>query len=289
MNAAAGNGGVAVPRTWASWPLSAWTGALMLAFWVGVALLGPFFAPHGEGQLLTNDSFAAPGVGDLLGGDYLGRDVLSRLIFGARRTLGLAALITLLAFTTGVVLGFFAAIAGSWIDGLLSRIDDVLLAFPSLILALIVIAALGTSIPVLIVTVALIEATRIFRVARSLGMDIVAMDYIEAARARGEGSWWIMWREILPNAMSPLAAEFGVRFTYSILFVSALSFLGLGVQPPNADWGVMVRENLQGLLFGSTAPLIPAAAIASVTVAINLLVDWQLRQTNRDDSYEPVP
>jgi peptide/nickel transport system permease protein len=120
-------------------------------------------------------------------------------------------------------------------------------------------------------------------------MDIVAMDYIDAARARGEGSWWIMWREILPNAMSPLAAEFGVRFTYSILFVSALSFLGLGVQPPNADWGVMVKENLQGLLFGSMAPLIPAAAIASVTIAINLLVDWQLRQTSRDVSYEPVP
>ena len=195
----------------------------------------------------------------------------------------------MLAFVAGIALGFLAAIAGRWIDGMLSRVNDVLLAFPSLILALIVIAALGTSIPILVVTVALIEATRIFRVARALGMDIVAMDYVEAARARGGGSWWIMWREILPNVMSPLAAEFGVRFTYSILFVSALSFLGLGVQPPNADWGVMVRENLQGLLFGSTAPLIPAAAIASVTVAINLLVDWQLRQTSRDISYDTVP
>ena len=195
----------------------------------------------------------------------------------------------MLAFATGVALGFLAAIAERWIDGLLSRVNDVLLAFPSLILALIVIAALGTSIPVLVVTVGLIEATRIFRVARALGMDIVAMDYIEVARARGEGKWWIMRREILPNAVSPLAAEFGVRFTYSILFVSALSFLGLGVQPPNADWGVMVRENLQGLLFGSTAPLIPAAAIASVTIAINLLVDWRSRQTHRDHSYEPPP
>jgi peptide/nickel transport system permease protein len=195
----------------------------------------------------------------------------------------------MLAFGVGVLLGFLSAIAGGWIEGLISRVNDVLLAFPSLILALIVIAALGTSLSVLVLTVALIEATRVFRVARALGMDIVAMDYIEAARARGEGFWWIMWREILPNAMSPLAAEFGVRFTYSILFVSALSFLGLGVQPPDADWGVMVKENLQGLLFGSMAPLIPAAAIASVTIAINLLVDWQLRQTSRDVSYEPMP
>jgi peptide/nickel transport system permease protein len=266
-----------------------WIAVVVLTFWIVVASLGPVVAPHREGTLLTNDSFAAPGPGSVLGGDYLGRDVFSRLVFGARRTLGLATVITVLAFATGVALGFLAAIAGRWIDGLLGRVNDVLLAFPSLILALIVIAALGTSIPVLVVTVGLIEATRIFRVARALGMDIVAMDYIEVARARGEGKWWIMWREILPNAVSPLAAEFGVRFTYSILFVSALSFLGLGVQPPNADWGVMVRENLQGLLFGSTAPLIPAAAIASVTIAINLLVDWRLRQTNRDDSFEPLP
>jgi len=252
-------------------------------------VLASLFAPHGEGELLTNDSFAPPSAAELLGGDYLGRDMLSRLLYGARRTLGLAALITMLAFGVGVLLGFLSAIAGGWIEGLISRVNDVLLAFPSLILALIVIAALGTSLSVLVLTVALIEATRVFRVARALGMDIVAMDYIEAARARGEGFWWIMWREILPNAMSPLAAEFGVRFTYSILFVSALSFLGLGVQPPEADWGVMVKENLQGLLFGSMAPLIPAAAIASVTIAINLLVDWQLRQTSRDVSYEPMP
>jgi peptide/nickel transport system permease protein len=269
--------------------LSVWIGVAVLAFWIVLSSLAPVVAPHGEGTLLTNDSFSAPGPGSVLGGDYLGRDVFSRLVFGARRTLGLATVITVLAFTTGVALGFLAAIAGRWIDGLLGRVNDVLLAFPSLILALIVIAALGTSIPVLVVTVGLIESTRIFRVARALGIDIVAMDYIEVARARGEGKWWIMWREILPNAVSPLAAEFGVRFTYSILFVSALSFLGLGVQPPAADWGVMVRENLQGLLFGSMAPLFPAAAIASVTIAINLLVDWRLRQTHRDDSFEPLP
>jgi peptide/nickel transport system permease protein len=288
LNSEIRNGARSILHAWGRIPPSAWVGISVLLFWIGIALFGPWFTPHGEAELLTNDSFAPPGVAGLLGGDYLGRDILSRLFFGARRTLGLAALITILAFAVGVLLGFLSAVAGRWIEGTFSRVNDVLLAFPSLILALIVIAALGTSLSVLVLTVALIEATRVFRVARALGMDIVAMDYIEAARARGEGSWWIMWREILPNAMAPLAAEFGVRFTYSILFVSALSFLGLGVQPPNADWGVMVKENLQGLLFGSMAPLIPAAAIASVTIAINLLVDWQQQQSSRDVSYEPM-
>jgi peptide/nickel transport system permease protein len=270
-------------------PISAWLGITLLIFWIGVALLGPTFAPHGEGELLTNDSFASPGVVGVLGGDYLGRDVLSRLLYGARRTLGIAGMVTVLAFAVGVGLGFVAAIAGGWVEGLLSRMNDAFLAFPSLILALIVIAALGSSIPILIGTVALIEATRIFRVARALGMDILVMDFVDVARARGEGSWWIMRREILPSAIPPLAAEFGVRFTYAILFISALSFLGLGIQPPDADWGVMVRENLQGLLFGSAAPLIPAGAIATVTIAINLLVDWLLQNIGRDLSHDRVP
>ena len=266
-------------------PVSAWIGIVILAFWVVLAVIPSLLAGHREADVLTNESFAAPGVAGLLGGDYLGRDLLSRLVYAARRTLGLAVLITVLAFAAGVFFGFLVAASRRWIGLLLNSINDVLLAFPSLILALIVIAALGTSLPVLILTVAMIEATRVFRVARALGMDIVAMDYVEAARARGEGAWWIMLREVLPNAIPPLAAEFGVRFTYSILFISALGFLGLGVQPPDADWGVMVRENLQGLLFGSIAPLVPAAAIASVTIAVNLLVDAQLRRTTSDVAY----
>jgi peptide/nickel transport system permease protein len=266
-------------------PASAWIGIAILAFWTIPALIPSVLAGHREADVLTNESFAPLGAAGLLGGDYLGRDLLSRLVHATRRTLGLAVLITLLAFVTGVFLGFLAATSRRWINGFLSSINDVLLAFPSLILALIAIAALGTSLPVLIFTVAMIEATRVFRVARALGMDIVAMDYVEVARARGEGTWWIMRREVLPNAIPPLAAEFGVRFTYSILFISALGFLGLGVQPPDADWGVMVRENLQGLLFGSIAPLVPAAAIASVTIAVNLLVDAQLRRSTSDVAY----
>ena len=274
-----------VRARWPQIPVSAWIGIGVLSFWIVLALIPSLLAGHREAEVLTNESFAAPGAAGLLGGDYLGRDLLSRLVHATRRTLGLAVLITLLAFIAGVFLGFLAAAARRWIGILLSSINDVLLAFPSLILALIAIAALGTSLPVLILTVAIIEATRVFRVARALGMDIVAMDFVEVARARGEGTWWIVRREVLPNAIPPLAAEFGVRFTYSILFISALGFLGLGVQPPDADWGVMVRENLQGLLFGSIAPLVPAAAIASVTIAVNLLVDAQLRRTTHDAGY----
>jgi len=275
-------------RAWAhvsQIPVSAWIGIAILVFWIILALIPSLIAGHREAAVLTNDSFAPPGAAGLLGGDYLGRDLLSRLVHATRRTLGLAVLITLLAFIAGVFFGFLAATARRWIGVFLSGLNDVLLAFPSLILALIAIAALGTSLPVLVFTVAMIEATRVFRVARALAMDIVAMDYVEAARARGEGMWWIMRREVLPNVIPPLAAEFGVRFTYSILFISALGFLGLGVQPPDADWGVMVRENLQGLLFGSIAPLVPAAAIASVTIAVNLLVDAQLARITSNVGY----
>ena len=222
----------------------------------------------------------------LLGSDYLGRDVLSRVLYGARMTIGLALVTTLISFSLGTALGFTAAVNGGWVDGVLSRINDAIMAFPSIILALIVIAALGTSLPVMVLTVAAIDATRVFRLSRALAMDVAVVDFVEVARARGEGLYWIARREILPNTLAPLAAEFGIRFTFAILFISALSFLGLGVQPPAADWGVMVKENLQGLLFGSASALIPAGAVASLTVGINLVVDWFLRRQGEQISEE---
>ena len=243
----------------------------------GIALVAPWIAPHEESAILTDDSFVSPGEGLLLGGDYLGRDLASRLIYGARVTLSLALAISALAFLLGSATGFLAAVRGGWTDAVLSRIVDALISFPAIMIALIVISGLGSTFAVLIVTVALIDATRVFRVARALGMDIVVQDYVEAARARGEKLGWIMWHEVLPNALAPLAAEFGIRFTYAILFISALSFLGLGVQPPHADLGVMVKENMQGLLYGSYAPIFPALCIAMVTVSVNMLVDWFLK------------
>ncbi len=250
---------------------------LLIGFLV-VAALGPTLAPHREGEILTNDSFTMPGAELLLGSDHLGRDLFSRMFYGIRVTVSVAFAIALIAFAVGSALGFLAAIFGGWFDAVLSRVVDALIAFPSIMLALVVITALGPSIPVLVVTLAFIDATRVYRVARALGMDIVVQDYVEAARVRGEGLGWLMGQEILPNALVPLAAEFGIRFTYAVLFISALSFLGLGVQPPHADLGVLVRENMQALLYGVLTPLYPALCIAAITVSINTLVDWYLRR-----------
>jgi peptide/nickel transport system permease protein len=188
----------------------------------------------------------------------------------------LALVITLIAFVIGIVGGFAAAVAPGWIDLVLSRIVDTFMAVPSLILALIVLSVLGTSIPVLIGTVAMVEAVRVFRVGRVVAMDIAVLEYVEIARLRGERMWWVIVREVLPNTVPPLVAEFGLRFCYTLLFVSSLSFLGLGIQPPAADWGAMVRDNAMAINLGGFAPLLPAAAIAVLTIGVNLVIDWFL-------------
>ena len=254
-------------------PLRAGVSAAVLAVLVLAAFLAPLIAPYGEAEILSHESFGFPAEAGLLGTDHLGRDLLSRLLYGGRFTLFLALVTTCLAFLFGVSAGFAAALIGGAVDEVVSRIVDGLLSFPSIILALLMITALGNSIPILIVTVALIEACRVYRVARALALDISVLEFVEAARARGEGVLWVAAREVLPNTTGPLSAEFGLRFTYVILFVSALSFIGIGVQPPTADWGVMVRENAKGLLYGSSAALLPAACIAMVTIAVNLIVD----------------
>ncbi|MGB3176636.1 MAG: ABC transporter permease [Albidovulum sp.] len=256
---------------------------LAILFLLMVAVVGmfaPWVAPYGEGVILTNESFEGPSAAMWLGSDYLGRDVLSRLIFGVRVTLYLALIITLISFTVGVTLGFLAAAFGGRVDMLMSRTNDAMLSFPALMLALIVINSLGSSFPVLIVTIAFIDMTRVFRVSRALATDIMVMDYVEAAVVRGEGKGWIIWHEALPNALTPLAAEFGIRFTYAILFVSALSFLGLGVQPPQSDLGVMVKENMQALLYGAYTTLYPALGIAAIAVSMNIFVDWLLQRSS---------
>lgn len=253
---------------------------LVLSAVIIVVVFAPYIAPHPEAAILTDESFSLPDEVMLLGSDFLGRDVLSRLLYGARVTLSVALAISIIAFTLGCAVGFFAAVKGGWVDSLLSRSVDALISFPAIMVALIVISALGSSITVLIITIALIDSTRVFRVARALGMDIVVQDYIEAARVRGEKMGWVIWHEMLPNAIAPLAAEFGIRFTYAILFISALSFLGLGVQAPHADLGVMVKENMQGLLYETYTPLYPAICIAIVTLSVNLLVDWFLKTTD---------
>lgn len=248
-------------------------GVTVVGFWALVALFGPYLAPFHEAEIIADDSFLPAGGEFWLGSDYLGRDTLSRILWGARTTIGIAMAATLLAYAVGIPLGIAAAVSGGWIDTFLSRANDVLLALPNIMLGLIVVAALCTSIPILIGTAGVVYASGIFRLARALGQDIVVQDFVAAAKARGEGVWWIIRREILPNAAMPLATDFGFRLVFIILFTSSLSFLGLGVQPPTADWGSMVRENMQGLSYGALASIWPALAIASLTIAINLIVD----------------
>ncbi len=266
------------PRAAFRLSVTGWIGLSAIVFWTMVAIFGPWLAPWGENALPFPDAyseFQAPQPGAWLGTDSSDRDILSRVIWGARRTIMISLTATVLAYIIGVSLGIGAAVAGKWVDTVLSRVNDALLSLPSLMLGLVVVAAVGSSIPVLIVTAGGIYATVVFRLSRAIGMEIMVMDYVEAARARGEGVWWIISREIWPNARMPLISDFGLRLIYIILFVSSLSFLGLGVQPPYADWGSMVRENLGALQYGaSVIPVIaPAAAIASLTIGINFIVD----------------
>ncbi|MCG8684679.1 MAG: ABC transporter permease [Desulfobacterales bacterium] len=259
-------------------PLSARIGLIVIVFGLSVALFAPVLAPFGESEVVA-DVWLSPSTDHLLGTDQLGRDMLSRLIYGARNSITIAFITTLIAFSVGAFLGLTAAVTGGWLDNLLSRIVDIFMAFPTLILALMILSVLGTSIPVLIVVVALLDSTRVFRLARALAMDIAIMEYVDAARLRGENTFYIVRREILPNALPALIAEFGLRFCFIFLFISSLSFLGLGIQPPTADWGSMVRENSGAINFGILTPLYPAGTIAALTVSINMVVDWFLHRS----------
>jgi peptide/nickel transport system permease protein len=245
----------------------------IVIYWIFIALFGPYLAPYHEADLIADDSYLSADSQFKLGSDYLGRDTLSRIMWGARRTIGLSFAAVLLAYSIGISFGILAAFKGGWIDIGLSRIVDVILSFPAIMLALIVIAALGSSFTILIVTSGLVYTSGVFRVARALGHDIMVQDFVEVAKGRGEGSIWIVFCEVLPNAAMPLATDFGLRLVFIILFISSLSFLGLGVQPPMADWGSMVKENLQGLIYGSFAAVWPALAISSLTISVNLIVD----------------
>ena len=260
------------------------TAVSIVVFWVVMCFIGPWVSPYHEADIIADDSFTESGeycseyeeglcTNHILGTDYLGRDILSRIIYGARTTIGVSFVATLLAYCLGVTFGIAAAVGGNKLDMAFSRVNDAFISIPSIMMGLVIIAAVGSSIPILIVTAGFIFATTVFRISRALALDVMVSDFVEAARARGEGLWWIISKEILPNIAMPLATDFGLRLVFIILFISSLSFLGLGVQPPVSDWGSMVRENLQGLVYGSLAPIAPAIAIATLTISINLIVD----------------
>jgi len=269
-------------------PFAAKLGMAIVLLNVLAAVFAPLIAPYPETEVVGDvweNGFWADDAPEhepptILGTDNLGRDLFTRVIYGARNTIGIALATTLLSFAVGIFCGFFAATLRGWVDQLLSRSVDVLMAIPTLIFALMVLSVMGTSIPVLIVVIALLDSTRVYRISRAVAMDIEVMEYVEVAKLRGEGLWWVMRHEILPNALAPLVAEFGLRFCFVFLFIAALSFLGLGLQPPTADWGSMVRENAGGINFGIIIALIPASAIALLTVGVNLVVDWFLHKAS---------
>lgn len=261
-------------------PVSARVGMGIVLINLFAVVFAPVIAPYGETEVI-GDVWLSSGPDHILGTDQLGRDLFTRIVYGARNTITIAFTISLLSFFIGATAGFLAATLKGWVDQLMGRIVDIIMAFPTLIFALMVLSVLGTSIPVLIVVIAILDSTRVFRLSRAVAMDIEVMDYVEVARLRGEGLGWIMSHEILPNAMPTLLAEFGLRFCFVFLFISALSFLGLGIQPPTADWGGMVRENAGAITFGILIPLWPAGAIALLTIAVNLIVDWFLHRTSQ--------
>ena len=259
-------------------PLSALIGLILTGGFFAIALLAPWIAPYGMSEVVGN--VWEPASGQFwLGTDNIGRDLLTRMIYGGRNTIFVASMATALSFCLGAFLGFTAAVYGGWVDQALARGNDLVMSIPTLISALVVLSVMPVTLPVLILVMGLLDSTRVFRLSRAVAVDINVMDFVEAARLRGEGQRWVIFREILPNALSPLVAELGLRFIFAILFISTLSFLGLGIQPPEADWGAIVKENREGIVYGIPAALVPAVAIVTLSISVNLVADWALTRT----------
>ena len=267
-------------------PLTAWFGLIVVLLYVIAAVFAPLIAPYSETELVGGayEEWRTPflfGEGDFIfGTDQLGRDMFSRLIYAARNTVGIAFVTTALSFLLGSTLGLLAAVLGRWVDQVLGRTVDIVMSIPQLIFSLVLLSIVGPSVFNLIVIIAVLDSTRVFRLSRAVAMNVVVLDFVEAAKLQGEKLGWIMTREILPNILPPLVAEFGLRFCFVFLTISALSFLGLGIQPPTADWGSMVRENATLITYGDITPLLPGGAIALLTVAVNFVVDWFLHKAS---------
>ncbi|MEJ2409433.1 MAG: ABC transporter permease [Novosphingobium sp.] len=254
-------------------PLSGKVGLALVLFWIVIAAVGPFIAPYPPGAFVDQEVFAGSSKAFLLGSDFLGRDVLSRLLSGARFTVGLSAIAVVIAASIGTGLALTASVGPRWLDEVLSRFMDTLISIPSKIFALVLVAAFGSSLVLLTLIIAITYVPGNFRIARSLAIGLSRLDYVEVARARGEGRLYLALVEVLPNMIRPLFADIGLRFVFIVLLLSGLSFLGLGLQPPDADLGSLVRENISGLAEGALAIIAPSVAIASLTVGVNLLID----------------
>lgn len=259
-------------------PILALVGLAITAIYFLAAIFAAWIAPYARGDIV-GEVWQPPSMQFWLGTDGIGRDLLSRMIYGGQTTIAIATAATILSFTTGSILGFSAAVFGGWVDQVLSRFNDLIMSIPSLIFALVVLSVMPITVLTLILVMGFLDSTRVYRLARAVALDIAVMDYVEAARLRGEGRLWIIFREVLPNALSPLVAEMGMRFIFQVLLLTTLSFLGLGVQPPLTDWGGIVKENKDGIVYGIPAALYPAIAIGTLAISVNLVADWILTRT----------
>jgi peptide/nickel transport system permease protein len=254
-------------------PIPALIGLVLTALFVLAAIFAPWIAPYGNGEIV-GDVWGPMSAAHWLGTDNLGRDLLSRMIYGARITLFIAVLATALSFSLGAILGFSAAVFGGWFDTLMSRLVDLLMSIPTLIMGLVVLSVLPSNLVTLILVMGILDSTRVYRLSRAVAVDINVMDFVEAAKLRGEGMGWIIFREILPNALSPLISELGLRFIYAVLFLSALSFLGLGVQPPATSWGLDVANGRDYIFVAWWLITFPGLSIATTVLAVNLFASW---------------
>jgi len=247
-------------------------GLAIVALLVLVALAGPLVAPYSPTEFVAVPN--SPPSGDaIFGADALGRDVFSRFLYGGRTVLWLSAAATLLGITLGVVVGLVAAYSRNWLDDVLMRGNDVLLAFPQIIFVLLAVSAIGPKLWLIVLTVGLTHAPRVARVIRGAALEIVERDFVKSAEVVGEKRWRIVFAEVLPNVTSPLLVEVGLRMTYSIGLVAGISFLGFGLQPPSADWGLMINENRLSITVQPWAVLLPVIAIGLLTVGTNLVTD----------------
>jgi peptide/nickel transport system permease protein len=247
-------------------------GLVILGVVLAIALLGPFFAPHDPAAIIGAPG-QPPGNGSLLGTDYLGHDVLSRVLWGGRSVLWLSLSATALAYLAGCAIGLVAGYNRNFVDPLLMRTVDVVLVFPPLLFFLIAATAVGTSEAVLVIGVAIVLAPGVARIIYTATREITTRGYVEAAVARGERSGAILRREILPNIMAPLIANAGLSLTFAVLLVAAVNFLNLGLQPPAANWALMISENRPVLSLDVWATVAPATLIAGLTIGVNLVGD----------------
>ncbi|SNS82662.1 peptide/nickel transport system permease protein [[Luteovulum] sphaeroides subsp. megalophilum] len=267
-------------RLLATAPFTARLGMVLVAIYAFVAIFAPWIAPYGEVEVVSRIPFDGWSAQHLLGTDQLGRDFLSRLIFGARNSISIALVTTMISFGIGCLLGVFSALIGGFVDQAISRFVDALMSVPDLIFILMILSIFGNSIPNLILIIAVLTSTRFFRISRAAALNVASLDFVEAARVRGESLLWISIHEVFPNVLPLILSELGMRFCFIFLSIAALSFLGVGIQPPLAEWGSMVRDNAALINMGDITPLIPAASIALLAIAVNFVVDWLLNRAS---------